>query len=78
MDKKYTRPSRYNLALSYDQYKFLLERKAEAKKGNGRVKYKDLVKEWGIKQHYMATAMHRGIKQYDYILWKQGGSTGEQ
>jgi hypothetical protein len=34
--------------------------------------YKDLVDEWGIQQYYMATAVNRGIKQYDYLLWKAG------
>jgi hypothetical protein len=29
------------------------------------------VEAWGIKQHHMATAVFRGIKQYDYILWKE-------
>ena len=37
-----------------------------------RVRYSDLVKEWGIRQSVIGTALQRGIKQYDYILWKQG------
>ena len=61
----YTKPSRFNLVLSLDQYKVLLERKAYAKKNLERMKYTDLVKEWGIKQHHMASAVYRGIKQYD-------------
>ena len=67
----YIKPTRFNLTLSFEQYKFLLKRKEYAKKYNERVKYVDLVKEWGIKQYYMATAMHRGIKQYDYLIWKE-------
>lgn len=73
--KVYTKPTRYNLTLSFDQYKFLLARKKEAQKNRERIKYKDLVKEWGVKQYYMATAMNRGIKQYDYRIWKE--SQGE-
>lgn len=51
--------------LSFEQYKYLLERKAYAQKYNERVKYKDLVEKWGIAQHHMASAVYRGIKQYD-------------
>jgi hypothetical protein len=61
----YTKPSRFNLVLSFEQYKFLLERKRRSKELDERVNYKDLVKEWGIKQHHMASAVYRGIKQYD-------------
>lgn len=63
--KFYTKLSRFNLVLSIDQYKVLLERKAYAKKYSERVKYKDLVEKWGIAQHHMASAVYRGIKQYD-------------
>ena len=63
--KVYTKPSRFNLVLSFEQYKFLLERKRRSKELDERVNYKDLVKEWGIKQHHMASAVYRGIKQYD-------------
>ncbi len=61
----YTKPSRFNLVLSLEQYKILLKRKAYAKEYDERVKYKDLVENWGIKQHHMASAVYRGIKQYD-------------
>ena len=61
----YTKPTRYNLVLSFEQYKHLLDRKAYAKKNLERMKYKDLVEKWGIKQHHMASAVFRGIKQYD-------------
>jgi hypothetical protein len=71
MEKKYTKPTRYNLSLSFEQYKFLLERKKKARAEKERIKYKDLVKEWGVKQYFMATAMNRGIKQYDYLIWKE-------
>lgn len=67
----YTKPTRFNLTLTFEQYKFLLKRKEHAKKYDERVKYKDLVKEWGVKQYFMATAMSRGIKQYDYLIWKE-------
>jgi hypothetical protein len=65
VEKKYTKPTRYNLVLSFEQYKFLLERKRRAQELDERVKYKDLVELWGIKQHHMASAVYRGIKQYD-------------
>ena len=61
----YTKLSRFNLVLSFDQYKVLLERKAYAEKYNERVRYKDLVEKWGIAQHHMGSAVYRGIKQYD-------------
>ena len=51
--------------LSFEQYKFLLERKRKARELDERVKYKDLVKLWGIKQYHMAGAVYRGIRQYD-------------
>ena len=57
--------------LSLEQYKVLLERKRIAHANNERVPLKDLVEAWGIKQHHMATAMNRGIKQYDYLIWKE-------
>jgi len=61
----YTKPSRFNLVLSLEQYKYLLERKKRAKELDERMTYKDLVEKWGIKQHHMASAVFRGIKQYD-------------
>lgn len=61
----YTKLSRFNLVLSFDQYKVLLKRKEYARKYDERVKYKDLVEKWGIAQHHMASAVYRGIKQYD-------------
>ena len=67
----YVKPSRFNLTLTFEQYKFLLKRKEHAKKYGERIKYKDLVKEWGIPQYFMATAMNRGVKQYDYRIWKE-------
>jgi hypothetical protein len=71
VEKKYTKPTRYNPTLSFDQYKFLLKRKEQARKDRKRIKYKDLVQEWGVKQSFMANAIFRGIKQYDYLIWKE-------
>jgi len=73
--KVYTRLSRFNVVLTFEQYKFLLERKRKARELDERVKYKDLVELWGIAQYHMAGAVHRGIKQYDYRIWKE--SQGE-
>ncbi len=53
------------MALTFEQYKFLLERKRKARELDERIKYKDLVEQWGVSQYFMATAMYRGIKQYD-------------
>ena len=61
----YTKLSRFNLVLSLEQYKYLLERKRRAKELDERMTYKDLVEKWGIAQHHMASAVYRGIKQYD-------------
>jgi hypothetical protein len=69
---EYTKISRYNPRLSFEQYKIVLKRKKLAREENERVRYKDLVKEWGIRQFVIGTAIRRGIKQYDYVLWKQG------
>ena len=67
--KEYVKVSRYNPSVSFELYKVLLRRKQEA---NGkRISYKDLVEEWGVKQQYMANAIFRGIKQYDYRIWKE-------
>jgi len=64
--------SRYNPRLSFEQYLTVLERKRDAAAEQERVKYKDLVKAWGIRQSVIGTALRRGIKQYDYLLRKQG------
>ncbi len=69
---EYTKISRYNPRLSFEQYKIVLKRKKLAREENERVRYKDLVKERGIRQSVIGTAIRRGIKQYDYVLWKQG------
>jgi hypothetical protein len=66
----YTKPSRYNLRLSLEQYQLLLYRKQKAKANGERIRYKDLIELWGIRQSVIGTALQRGIKQYDYILWK--------
>jgi hypothetical protein len=65
VEKKYTKPTRFNLTLTFEQYKFLLERKRRARELDERIRYKDLVEQWGVSQYFMATAMYRGIKQYD-------------
>ena len=76
--KIYTKPGRYNLVLSLEQYKVILERKRIAHENDERVPLKDLADAWGIKQHHLATAVHRGIKQYDYIIWKESQKNERQ
>lgn len=63
--KAYIKPSRFNVVLTLEQYKVLMERKKYAQKNLERVQYKDLVEKWGVEQRYMASAVYRGIKQYD-------------
>jgi len=71
--KVYTRLSRFNLALTYEQYLFLLERKRRCKELDERMTYKDLMVLWNMPQHHMATAVHRGIRQYDERIEAEGG-----
>ena len=78
MDKKYTKPTRFNLTLTFEQYKFLLERKRVARELDERIRYKDLVEQWGVSQYFMATAMYRGIKQYDDRIKAEGGDVGNR
>ncbi len=63
IEQPYTRLSRFNPKLTFEQYKVLVERKKHARANLERVKYKDLVEKWGVRQYYMATAVNRGIKQ---------------
>lgn len=58
--------------LTLEQYKQLLQRKAEAEKYGERVQYKDLRDAWGISQSVLGTALRRGIKKYDIQIWKEG------
>jgi hypothetical protein len=76
--KVYTRLSRFNVVLSFEQYKFLLERKREARDLDERVRYKDLVELWGIAQYHMAGAVHRGIKQYDDRIKAESRNTSNR
>ncbi len=78
MEKKYTKPTRFNLTLTFEQYKFLLERKRIARELDERIRYKDLVEQWGVSQYFMATAMYRGIKQYDDRIKAEGGDVGNR
>jgi hypothetical protein len=54
-----------------EQYRILLERKRIAAANEERVRYKDLTREWGVRQSVIGTALRRGIKQYDYRIWKE-------
>lgn len=72
LTKTYTKPSRYNIRLSFEQYQLLLDRKREATEMQKRIRYKDLTEAWGVRQSVIGTALQRGIKQYDYLLWKLG------
>ncbi len=78
MEKKYTKPTRFNLTLTFEQYKFLLERKRKARELDERIRYKDLVEQWGVSQYFMATAMYRGIKQYDDRIKAERGDSDDR
>ena len=69
--KTYVKISRYNPRLSMEQYRILLERKRIAAANEERVRYKDLTSEWGVRQSVIGTALRRGIKQYDFRIWKE-------
>ena len=66
------------MVLTFEQYKFLLERKRKARELDERVKYKDLVELWGIKQYHMAGAVYRGIRQYDDRIKAEGGNINDR
>ena len=70
--KTYVKLSRFNPRLSMEQYRILLDRKRVAAANEERVRYKDLTQAWGVRQSVIGTALRRGIKQYDYRLWKEG------
>jgi hypothetical protein len=78
VEKKYTKPTRFNLTLTFEQYKFLLERKRRARELDERIRYKDLVEQWGVSQYFMATAMYRGIKQYDDRIKAERGDSDDR
>jgi hypothetical protein len=70
--KVYTKLSRYNLAISYEQYLFLLEYRERAREQRERVNYKRLAASWGISNLYLAKAVNRGIRQYDERIKAEG------
>ena len=72
MARKYTKFSRYNLVLSYEQYLYLLEYRRKAREQGERVNYKELAKSWGISNLYLAKAVNRGIMQYDERIKAEG------
>ena len=72
MAKKYTRLSRYNLVLSYEQYLFLLEYRRKAREQGERVNYKQLAASWGVSNLHLAKAVNRGIMQYDERIKAEG------
>lgn len=54
-----------------EQYQELLRRKQLAQEEGRRIRYKDLTKQWGVAQSVIGSAVSRGIKRYDYKLWKE-------
>lgn len=65
--------SRYNPRISFDQYVHLL--KVNTSRESDEVErgaLQQLARQWGIPQTTLSTAVHRGIKCYDYRLRKSG------
>jgi hypothetical protein len=57
--------------LSLDQYKQLI-RIHQNRKQLARGVFSKFVRELGVPQSTVATCLRRGVKRYDYILWKSG------
>jgi hypothetical protein len=70
--KVYTRKSRYNLSITYEQYLFLLDHRQKARENHERVKYKQLAASWNMPTQYLAKAVNRGIMQYDERIKAEG------
>jgi len=62
---------RYNPRITMEQYVQLLLLRREGDNVE-RGELQKLVKQWGIPQTTLSTAVHRGIKCYDYKLRKSG------
>lgn len=64
---------RYNPRISFDQYVHLLKLNMKRERDEvERGALQQLVRQWGIPQSTLSTAVHRGIKCYDYKLRKSG------
>ena len=63
--------NRSNPRITFDQYLVLLrlkKRRDQIERGT----FAKLVRHWGMPQSTVASAVTRGIKAYDYKLWKSG------
>jgi hypothetical protein len=67
VEKKYSRPSRFNPTITLDQYREVLRYK-KLKENGIVVYYRDLARQWGLHIGTVASVAHRGMKQYDRIL----------
>jgi len=63
--------SRKTPKITFDQYKLILKTKADVSAGRGRIIR--LSKELNLAQSTVSTAICRGIRQYDYRIWKESG-----
>lgn len=63
---------RHNPRITFDQYLKLVEVKRSRERGM----FQRLVREWGVPQSTVSTAVRRGIKMYEYRIWKS--QTGAQ
>jgi hypothetical protein len=61
---------RYNPRITFDQYVMLMKLREATELERGT--FQKLVREWGVPQSTLSTAVNRGIKTYEYKLWKQG------
>jgi hypothetical protein len=70
VEKKYSRPSRFNPTITLDQYREVLRYK-KLKENGIVVYYRDLARQWGLHIGTVASIANRGMKQYDIILEKE-------
>jgi len=58
--------------ISYEQYKKIVELKKSKEGPIKEMTYAFLAKELGLRPSSVVNAARRGIKRYDYRLWKEG------
>jgi len=66
---KAPRPPGNEPTITFEQYKQILELKRL--KEYGKKSYTTLAKELGLRGGTVLSAVRKGIKRYDYALWKQ-------
>ena len=67
---KAPRPFGNEPVMTIEQYKKILELKKIKRLADKS--YTELAEEFGVNRSTVLNALHRGIKRYDYALWKEG------